>query len=153
MNFRDQLARVIARDARYPIEGYAFVLESLKRARNRKLKELKAQGKRRESQRGRSRTRQRPGEAVAPESGHVTGQEICHAARRLALRSYGAMAVMVLDQWGIRGTSDLGEMVYNLIAAGDLTKTPEDSRSDFDNVFDFETALRPKTFHGREPST
>jgi len=94
-----------------------------------------------------------PGEAVAPESGHVTGQEICHAARRLALRSYGAMAVMVLDQWGIRGTSDLGEMVYNLIAAGDLTKTPEDSRSDFDNVFDFETALRPKTFHGREPST
>ena len=39
MNLRDQLARVIARDSRYSIEAYAFVLESLKLARNRKLKE------------------------------------------------------------------------------------------------------------------
>ena len=31
MNLRDQLARVIARDSRYTIESYAFVLESLKR--------------------------------------------------------------------------------------------------------------------------
>ncbi len=45
MNLRDQLARVIARDSRYTIESYAFVLESLKRAHNRKLKE---QRKRRE---------------------------------------------------------------------------------------------------------
>ena len=33
MNFGDQLARVIARDSRYSIEAYAFVLESLKLAR------------------------------------------------------------------------------------------------------------------------
>ena len=33
-------------------------------------------------------------------------------------------------------------MVYNLIASGDLEKTPQDSRADFDDVFDFETAFR-----------
>jgi uncharacterized repeat protein (TIGR04138 family) len=52
------------------------------------------------------------------------------------------MALTVLNLWGIRSTSDLGEIVFNLIASGDLEKTPADSRSDFDRVFDFETALR-----------
>ena len=55
------------------------------------------------------------------------------------------MAIIVLDQWGIRSTSDIGDIVYNLIASGDLDKTPSDQRSDFDDVFDFATALRPKT--------
>ena len=52
------------------------------------------------------------------------------------------MALTVLGLWGIHSTSDLGEMVYNLIASGDLEKTPSDSRADFDDVFDFETAFR-----------
>ena len=48
----------------------------------------------------------------------------------------------VLKQWGLRSTSDIGEMVYNLIASGDLEKTPKDARSDFDDVYDFEAAFR-----------
>ena len=48
----------------------------------------------------------------------------------------------MLGQWGIHTTSDLGEIVYNLIASGDLEKSPADSRADFDRVFDFEEALR-----------
>jgi uncharacterized repeat protein (TIGR04138 family) len=50
--------------------------------------------------------------------------------------------MVVLNQWGIRATSDLGEIVFNLIASGDLEKSPSDSRADFDRVFDFEEALR-----------
>ena len=42
----------------------------------------------------------------------------------------------------MRSTSDIGEIVYNLIASGDLKKTPTDSRADFDNVFDFEAVFR-----------
>ena len=60
----------------------------------------------------------------------------------LALRQYGLLAMTVLAHWGIRSTSDVGDIVYNLIETGDLEKTPSDSRSDFDNVFDFESALR-----------
>ena len=81
----------------------------------------------------------------------MTGQEVCHAARRLALRTYGAMALTVLEQWGIRSTSDIGEIVFNLIASGDLTKTPEDQRSDFDGVFDFAKAMQPKSLLAKEP--
>lgn len=142
MSIREELARVIARDPRYTIEGYAFVLESLNLARSRKLKSLAKRDRNRPSH----PTRARKKGAARPEvSGHVTGRELCLASRRLAIRLFGAMAVIVLEQWGIRSTSDIGEIVYNLIASGDLDKTPTDQRSDFDDVFDFATALRPKS--------
>ena len=80
----------------------------------------------------------------APVSGHVSGRELCDSVRRLALRQFGSMAATVLNHWGVRSTSDIGDIVYNLIAAGDLEKTPSDSRSDFDEVFDFEKALKSK---------
>jgi len=62
----------------------------------------------------------------------------------LGLRQFGLLAATVFEHWGVRSTSDIGDIVYHLIEAGDLEKTPNDSRSDFNNVYDFETALRPK---------
>jgi uncharacterized repeat protein (TIGR04138 family) len=144
MSIREELARVIARDPRYTIEGYAFVLESLNLARHLKLK-ARAKRDRSRSSRPRKKVPAKAGETQPEVSGHVTGRELCLAARRLAVRYYGLMATTVLDRWGIRSTSDIGEIVYNLIAAGDLDKTPADKRSDFDDVYDFATALRPKS--------
>jgi len=128
MSLRVDLAGVLARDPRYPIQAYAFVFEALEFSKNLK---------RRSPARGRTR-RRRPSEAAR----HVSGRELCEGARRLALRHYGFLALTVLNQWGIRSTSDLGEIVFNLIASGDLEKTPADSRADFDGVFDLEAALR-----------
>jgi uncharacterized repeat protein (TIGR04138 family) len=141
MSIREELARVIARDPRYTIEAYAFVLESLNLARHLKLK---ARSRRDRPRPLRSR-KKGAGDAPPEVSGHVTGRALCLAARRLAIRYYGMMAITVLDQWGIRSTSDIGEIVYNLIASGDLDKTPTDERSDFDDVFDFATAMRPRS--------
>ena len=147
MNLGDQLARVIARDSRYSIEAYVFVLESLKLARHRKLRERQKRSDRAAASRSRKKTAAgQAREATADDPGHVTGRELCRAAGKLALRSYGMMALTVLDLWGIRSTSDIGEIVYNLIDSGVLDKTPSDKRSDFDDVFDFATALRPKSF-------
>ena len=128
MSLRDDLAGVLARDSRYSIQAYAFVLEALDFSK-------KSRKKRRPS---RSRSSAKPLMAVQ----HVSGRELCEGARRLALAQYGLMTLTVLGLWGIHSTSDLGEMVYNLIASGDLEKTPSDSRTDFDNVYDFETAFR-----------
>jgi uncharacterized repeat protein (TIGR04138 family) len=147
MNIRDELARVIARDSRYSIEAYAFVLESLRLARHHKLKGLAKKQERTNPPRARKKsaaTAHKKDQTGSEVSGHVTGRELCQAARRLALRHYGLMALTVVHQWGVRSTSDLGEIVYNLIDTGNLDKTPSDSRADFDDVFDFETALRPK---------
>lgn len=129
MSLRDDLAGVLARDPRYPIQAYAFVFEALEYTKTLK-KRSHARARARGKESGFARTR------------HVTGRELCEGARRLALNHYGLMALTVLGLWGIRSTSDLGEIVYNLIASGDLEKTQTDSRADFDNVFDFETALR-----------
>jgi len=146
MNFRDELARIIAGDPRYSIEAYAFVLEALNHARTQKLKvKSRDRDQERSSQPARE-SRSSSSQSKKPRgSGHVTGRELCETVRRLALRQFGLLAATVLGHWGVRSTSDIGEIVYNLIAAGDLEKTPSDSRSDFDNVFDFETALKPKT--------
>ena len=52
------------------------------------------------------------------------------------------MAKDVLASWGIHATGDFGEIVFNLIRIGQMRKTAEDSREDFENVYDFETAFR-----------
>ncbi len=127
MSLREELAGVLACDPRYSIHAYAFVFEALEYTKNLK-KRIQA--------RTRARGRRPSG------SRHVTGRELCEGARILALAHYGMLAMAVLSQWGIRSTSDLGEIVYNLISSGDLEQSPKDSKADFDRVFDFEEALR-----------
>ena len=73
---------------------------------------------------------------------HVTGQQLCEAIRQFALEQYGYMAKDVLASWGIHKTGDFGEIVFNLIRIGQMRKTPDDRREDFDDVYDFETAFR-----------
>lgn len=128
MSLRDDLVRILARDSRYALGAYLFVLESLEFSKNLRQK---------------SRARQRsPRRSGDPYANHITGRELCEGARLLALQQYGMMALAVLNRWGVHSTNDLGEVVFNLIEAGDLEKTPTDSRTDFDHVFDFESAFR-----------
>ncbi len=136
MNLREALRAVLAKDPRYSIQAYAFVFESLEYA-----KAQKRAGTRRERERQRAAERRREAPETDEAPFHVTGQELSLAARDLALRLYGMMARTVLAEWGLRSTSDLGEIVYNMIESGDLEKTETDSRADFDNVFDFATAF------------
>ena len=35
---------------------------------------------------------------------HITGPELAHACRELALQRFGVMARLVLDHWGVRET-------------------------------------------------
>jgi uncharacterized repeat protein (TIGR04138 family) len=146
MSFRDELARIIAGDSRYAIEAYIFILEALNSARREKLR-----GRRREQQQAERSTKPVAGSRSSRSqpkksgvSGHVTAAELCAAVQALALRQFGSLAATVLCHWGVTSTSNIGDIVYNLISAGDLEKTSSDSRSDFDDVFEFETALKSK---------
>lgn len=126
MSLRNDLAGVLARDPRYTFHAYAFIFEALEFSKG-----LKKRSQARPRARGRS----------AASTRHVSGRELCEGARRLALEHYGLMALTVLRLWGLRSTSDIGNVVYNLIASGDLKKTSSDSRDDFNNVFEFEHAF------------
>jgi uncharacterized repeat protein (TIGR04138 family) len=68
----------------------------------------------------------------------VSGQELCQGFKTLALSEFGIMAKTVLESWGIKTTDDIGEIVFNLIDVELLSKTEEDKKEDFHNVFDFE---------------
>jgi len=106
------LAEILARDPRYARDAYVFVSESL------------------------NYTVQKAGR-----KGHVSGRELCEGLCEHALEQFGRLARTVLESWGVRSGEDIGEMVFNMVDAGLLRKTEEDSRGDFAGVIDFGQAL------------
>jgi uncharacterized repeat protein (TIGR04138 family) len=131
-----KIAELARQDRRYRFEAYAFVFEALGYAHQ-------ALGMGAAKKSG-SAARKKSKSAAAEEEpeNHLTGQQLCEAIRLYALEQYGYMAKCVLNNWGVRTTGDFGEIVFNLIRIGEMRKTKDDRREDFDDVYDFETALR-----------
>lgn len=109
----EKLKALLSSDTRFNREAYRFVQESLEFTR-RKL------------------TRR----------GHVTGKELAEGVRDLALDRFGLLAKTVLNEWGIRTTGNIGDIVYNMIKAKIMVKQDSDNREDFDDVYDFENAFQ-----------
>ncbi len=80
-------------------------------------------------------------QAHLTERRHITGPELANACRELALQRFGVMAGMVLDQWGLKATRDIGDIVFTLVDMGLLISQPQDSRDDFFGVYRFEEAF------------
>lgn len=77
----------------------------------------------------------------APDIRHVTGQQLCLGLREFAIERYGVLAPCVLRHWNISRTEDFGRIVYSLIEAERLAKSPDDSIDDFHAVYDFDEAF------------
>jgi len=153
------LFQLLNRDSRYTLEAYLFILEALSFAQESlglgqepavdELEPLPSgepasgrdpsvAGESEPAGRGRGRpgrTRKRRTER------HVSGQELCEAARLYGLQQYGFLAPKVLESWGIRTTGDFGELVFNMIDIGQMRKTRSDKREDFDDVYKFGEAF------------
>jgi uncharacterized repeat protein (TIGR04138 family) len=125
----DELVRL---DPRYAREAYEFLFASL--AHTQKML-------------GRNFARSVPPEKATESSPtgeeecHVTGAQLLLGMRDLALREFGLMARTVFRMWGINQTDDVGEIVFNLIDANLMSRTPEDNRGDFHAVYDLDEAL------------
>ena len=119
------LFQLLSDDRRYKFEAYQFVREALAYAQD----ELEMGKKAPDS------------EVQEP---HLTGQQLCEAIRIYALEQFGYMAKIVFNSWGIKGTSDFGEIVYNLIRIGMMKKSDTDRREDFDDAYDFDVAFQQK---------
>lgn len=141
------LAQLLQRDRRYPLDAYLFILEALSFAQESlgmgqepPAEELEPiSGKdgepaaRSKPKAGRSRRRRT--------ERHLTGQQLCEAARHYALQQYGYLARTVLGTWGLTTTADFGELVFNMIDIGQMRKTRQDKREDFHEVYDFGEAF------------
>ena len=130
------LAKLLKQDKRYKFDAYVFVFESLNFAHENlgmgqdQPAEEESEGKP-EPRRSKSKKAER----------HLTGQQLCEALRKYATDQFGLMAKAVLASWGIRSTNDIGNIVFNLIEIGQMRKTKQDRREDFDNLYDFDEAF------------
>jgi uncharacterized repeat protein (TIGR04138 family) len=79
--------------------------------------------------------------ARAERSRHVSGPELLLGLKFYALDQYGPLAKTVLNAWGVTQSRDFGEIVFNLIEHNVFSKTENDRREDFADVFDFEEAF------------
>ncbi|MHC4757802.1 MAG: Minf_1886 family protein [Planctomycetota bacterium] len=79
---------------------------------------------------------------VSEEPEHVSGQDLCEGLRKLALEKWGRLAVLVLNEWGIKSTRDFGEIVYLMINHKWMSAQPNDSVDDFNDVYDFNTSFK-----------
>ncbi len=117
-----KLDEVVRSDSRYAYEAYIFVFDALAHTQ-------------------RMLGRVPPREGAGETDHHVSGPQLLEGIRDLALREFGLMARTVFRMWGINHTSDIGEIVFNLVAANLMSKTAEDSRDDFRDVYDFDQVL------------
>jgi uncharacterized repeat protein (TIGR04138 family) len=70
-------------------------------------------------------------------TGHISGPELLDGIRLLGLQHFGMLSITVFKTWGIHSTDDFGRIVFQLIEAGEMRKTPNDQLSDFLGVYDF----------------
>lgn len=135
------LLLLVQRDKRYTVDAYLFVLEALTYAQETLgMGEETGEADRDAASDASSRPRKRRKRAEQ----HLTGQQLCEAARRYALDQYGYLAKTVLGSWGVVSTRDLGEIVFNMIDIGQMRKTRKDRREDFHDVYDFEDVFRDR---------
>jgi len=72
---------------------------------------------------------------------HVSGPELLTGLRVYALDQFGPLAKTVLESWGVKRCSDFGDIVFNLIEYNVFSKTENDRREDFADVYTFEDAF------------
>jgi uncharacterized repeat protein (TIGR04138 family) len=126
-DFASMIEMVLKQDSRYHRDAYDFVREALDFTQKKVCKDTKKIIR------------------------HVSGQELLDGIREFALSQYGPMTLMVFDEWGIHRCEDFGEIVFNMVENGILSKTPTDTREDFKGGYDFQKAFRDPFLPSKSP--
>ncbi|MCD6379446.1 hypothetical protein J7M07_03245 [bacterium] len=113
----DLIEKISENDTRYKANAYLFVIVAIERT----ISELSS-------------------------IRHISGQELLEGITEYAMEQFGPMSKEVFNFWGIMESADFGNIVFNLIDAGLLTKTAEDSIEDFKNIVDFKRVFEDEYF-------
>lgn len=84
-------------------------------------------------------------------TGHIAGQELLAGIKLVALDRFGYLGRTVFEAWGLRSTANFGDIVFDLVEAGVLSKQDSDSKDDFVGGFDFVEAFE-RSFIASQPS-
>jgi uncharacterized repeat protein (TIGR04138 family) len=120
LDFDEVVGLICKEDSRYDRRAYQFVRQGL----DHTVKEIKKADPKR-----------------AKNSLHVSGPELLEGLRAYALDQFGPMTRTVLESWGVKSCADFGDLVYNLIEYNVFSKTENDRREDFSEIYTFEEAF------------
>ena len=120
LEFTEIVGLICKEDTRFDRKAYTFVRQAL----DHTVKELKR------------KSPERTGK-----SQHVTGAELLLGIRTYALDQYGPLSKTVLNKWVIVRCADFGDIVFNLIEYNVFSKTENDRREDFADIYDFDEAF------------
>ena len=111
------ISQLMAAYSNYAMDAYQFVRAGLDRAQKDRLRRSQVM------------------------SVHISGAELLASLCELAIERFGQQAKATLNGWGVYKCEDFGEIVFNMIEAGLLTKTDKDSKADFQGGYDFDEAF------------
>ena len=120
LEFSEIVELICKEDSRFDRKAYVFIRQAL----DSTVKEIRKKHPER-----------------TQKSQHVSGAELLDGIRIYALEQYGPLAKTVLNTWGITRCSDFGDIVFNLIDYNVFSKTENDRREDFSEIYSFDDAF------------
>jgi uncharacterized repeat protein (TIGR04138 family) len=120
LDFNEVVELIFKEDPRFDRKAYTFIRQGL----DHTVKELRKKDV--------ERTQRSP---------HVSGPELLDGLRVYALDQYGPLTKTVLNSWGVTRCQDFGDIVFNLIEYNVFSKTENDRREDFSDIYTFEDAF------------
>ena len=123
MSLEDAVAAICQEDNRYNREAYYFISAVMGEVTKKKLDG-------------------RGWNDVEQEERQVTARQVLEGCVEFAHDQFGMMAPVVLPQWGIKTTDDVGNIVYNFVDRGFWGKSEDDKQEDFHRVFSLRERLR-----------
>ena len=109
--------RLLEKHNEYDPEAYNFIYEVLDYTKNEKAKEGTI---------------------------HVTAHELLKGFLFYTIEQFGCLAQTVLNEWGVKTTNDIGEIVYNLIEYDLMGKQPSDRKEEFNNFYNLKEVFNLK---------
>jgi uncharacterized repeat protein (TIGR04138 family) len=115
-DFLDKLEAVLAQDPRFHKDAYLFIFDALEYT-------VKKLGK---------------AELATAAERHISGRDLLMGISEYGLDQFGPLTLAVFTHWGLKQTRDFGQIVFNLVEAGLMSKTDRDNIEDFVEVYSFE---------------
>ena len=112
-SFYLKVEEILKKDVRYKPDSYEFVMQALYYTQNK-----------------------------LERKGHLSGRDLLDGIKEFALEQFGTMAKPVLEHWGLHATDDFGNIVFNMVDNGLLSKTENDSAADFHDVYKFSDVFK-----------
>lgn len=116
-DFYNEIKKIISYDNRYHADAYKFVNDAVSYT----IQKIKFQ---------------RSNKIL-----HISGGELLDGIRELAIKQFGPMACEVFNQWGVKNSAAVGNIVFNMVKHNLLVTKETDSLNDFSGACDLMAAL------------